>query len=55
LSKIVTRQPSARRESTRWLPMNPAPPVTRACFMSWENFTFASFFVIFDVFVPSWL
>src|SRR3954468_9716566 len=30
----VTRQPSPRSESTRWLPMKPAAPVTSACFMS---------------------
>ena len=29
LSKTVTLQPASTRWSTKWEPMNPAPPVTR--------------------------
>src|SRR5215212_6195388 len=31
LSTAVTCHPSSRRTSTRWLPTNPAAPVTSAC------------------------
>ena len=30
-STTVTRRPAASSSSVRWLPMKPAPPVTRAC------------------------
>ena len=32
-STTDTRSPRASSASIRWLPMNPAPPVTRQCFM----------------------
>src|SRR5512146_3116609 len=40
LSTPVTRQPSARKRSTRWLPMKPAAPRMTALFsdMSWNLF-----------------
>ena len=33
-STTDTRSPRAKSASTRWLPMNPAPPVTRQCFIT---------------------